>query len=585
MRATKCLWSTYKEIPKDAEIISHQLLLRAGLIHKTGAGLFDYLPLMQKSIRKMSQIIIEEMENISCFELQMSVVTPSELWMESGRWDVMGPLMLKIQDRHEKKYCFSPTNEEAVVNIFRKYAKSYKSLPVAFHQVNTKFRDEIRPRFGLLRGREFLMHDAYSFHANKEDLDAGYEKFYQAYQQIFERVGLEFLVVEADGGAIASSQSKTHEFQVLAQSGEDTLVYCEETRWAANIEKSITLKTSAPGTKNSSPLEKISTPKISSIEDLTNFFKQPSSHFLKALFYKITFLANQKTKFVLALICGDDELNEVKLKNFLGADEIFMGSNSEAQALELAPGYFGPLDTKFTEDFTLLIDQSIDLKNSYICGANAYHFHYQNFSPSRDLKVDDYQVADIRLSQEGDLTLDKKHQVKITKGIEVGHIFQLGDKYSKKLQATVLDESGKPFIPLMGTYGIGVTRTIASALEQSFDENGIIWPISLAPYHIHLCGIFKDQSFIHEIDGVYEKLKKLNFEVFYDDRFLSPGVTFKDSDLLGLPFRLLITERDFLTTNLVELKLRTEKEVRKIPLSEAIQFISDQINSRLGLSL
>jgi prolyl-tRNA synthetase len=578
MRASKCLWNTYKEIPKDAEIISHQLLLRAGLINKSAAGIFDYLPLLQRSIRKLTQIIIEEMEAIGCFELQMSAITPSELWQESGRWDIMGPLMLRLQDRHDKSYCFSPTNEEAVVNIFRKLAKSYKALPVAFHQVNTKFRDEIRPRFGLLRGREFLMHDAYSFHVNKEQLDEGYAQFYRAYENIFNRVGLKYLIVEADGGAIASSEAKTHEFQVLAGSGEDTLVYCEETRWAANIEKSITLRASPSGSKSPAPLTKVPTPNMTSIQELSSHFKVGPEQCLKALFYKATFAGkDSKSKFVLALIAGDDDVNEIKLKNAINAHEIFMGSPAEAKQLGLHPGYLGPLNTTFTEDFVLLADEQLNFDHAYICGANEVGMHFQSFSFARDLKTN-FIKCDLRLSQEGDLTQDKKHSVKITKGIEVGHIFQLGDKYSKKLEASVLDATGKPFIPLMGTYGIGVTRTLASALEQSHDANGIIWPISIAPFHVHLCGIAKSDEFLKQIGQVYSDLQKASIEVFYDDRNQSPGVTFKDADLLGLPFRILISERDFPTTGLVEFKERTKPEVQKITLTSAIEIIKEQLS-------
>jgi len=577
MRATRCLWNTYKEIPKDAEVISHQLLLRAGLLNKSASGIFDYLPLFQRSIRKLTQIIIEEMEKINCFELQMSTITPSELWQESGRWDLMGPLMLKIQDRHEKYYCFSPTNEEAVVNIFRKLAKSYKALPVAFHQVNTKFRDEIRPRFGLLRGREFLMHDAYSFHLNKEQLDQGYHEFYRAYENIFNRVGLKYLIVEADGGAIASSESKTHEFQVLAASGEDTLVYCEETRWAANIEKSVTYRSKKSGNPEVLKLEKINTPTVSTMTDLEKFFKCGQEMFLKALFYKIVSTDKEaKNIYALVFLAGDDELNEIKLKNALNAQDIVMGTSAEAKELGIHPGYLGPLNIQSREDFVILVDENLILEHSYICGANETNYHYLGFCFQRDMKTP-FTKIDLRLSKEGDFTQEKTHTVKITKGIEVGHIFQLGDKYSQKLSATVLDVQGKPFVPLMGTYGIGVTRTLASAIEQSHDANGIVWPLAIAPFHVHLCGIFKSPAFEQQIDAIYEEMQKASLEVFYDDRFLSPGVTFKDADILGLPFRILVSEKEFSVSGLVELKFRNKEEILKVSLKEAMAKIIEEM--------
>ncbi|MCK6594959.1 MAG: proline--tRNA ligase [Bacteriovoracaceae bacterium] len=558
MRLSKGFWQTYKEIPNDAEIPSHQLMMRAGLIHKSGAGLYNYLPMGLRAIKKFEQIIRDEHDKIGCHEISMSVVTPGELWKETGRWDKMGDLMAKFKDKKDQDLCLSPTNEEAVTDIFRKTIKSYKQLPVTLYQINTKFRDEIRPRFGLMRGREFTMKDAYSFHMDKDCLDRVYQDIYDCYCRIFDRVGLEYIPVEADGGAMASSDSKTHEFQVVANAGEDAIIYSPESRYAANIEKAQTIRGKLNFKQSSEAMKNVSTPKMATIEDVCSFLKTEKHHSLKSLVYKAV-VAN-KDVFVLALLLGDDELNEIKLQAFLKAEHLIQATEEEMKKLGLVKGFIGPVGV--ATNLVIVFDKQIDLNAAYVVGANEVDMHTENFIPSRDLKST--QTHDLRLAKEGDYTLDGKHLVVVKRGIEVGHVFQLGDKYTKGMSVQVLDKNGKLATPLMGCYGIGVTRVVAAAIEQSHDENGIIWPKAIAPYQIYFATIVKKEETKKLADEIYSDLLKAGFEVLYDDRDQGPGFKFKDADLIGLPIRLVLGERDYEASGELEIVTRKGAQSFKV---------------------
>lgn len=570
MRLSTGFWQTFKEVPADAEIASHRLMLRAGLIHKSGPGLFNYLPFGLKTISKVEKIIREEMERAGSFEILMSVVTPGELWKESGRWDVMGDLMLKIKDKGDRDLCISPTNEEAVVDIFRKSVKSYKSLPLNLYQINTKFRDEIRPRFGLMRGREFTMKDAYSFHIDKPCLDKGYQVMYGAYEKIFNRLGLDFSVVEADGGAMATGEAKTHEFQVLAKSGEDEIIYCKETGYCANIEKAQTKRANLNLNFNLSPLSKVETKGKESIEDVCEFLGIPQEQSLKSLVYKL--IKGDEVSFIMVILHGDDQLNDVKLLNYTSADHIAPATDKELLDLNLVKGYMSPLAEG---DFTKVIDGSINPEASFVIGADLVDFHQLNFNIKRDLPSSSQTYTDLRTAKEGDHTLDGLGSVEIKKGIEVGHIFQLGDKYTKGLDVQVLDNQGKAVYPLMGCYGIGVTRIVAAAIEQNHDERGIVWPKSISPYDLHLVRLAKQKETEAVVDGIYKELMDEGFSVVYDDRKAGAGFKFKDADLLGLPLRVVFGERDYLQEGVIEIIVRKTNEKIKVPKASLVSKVKE----------
>jgi prolyl-tRNA synthetase len=564
MRLTKGFWQTYKEVPADAEIPSHQLMLRSGLIHKSGSGLYNYLPMGLRSIRKVEKIIREELDKIGCNEITMTVVTPGELWQETGRWDKMGGLMLRFKDKKEADLCISPTNEEAVTDIFRKTVKSYKQLPVGFYQINTKFRDEIRPRFGLMRGREFTMKDAYTFHMDKASLDVGYQEMYDAYTAIFTRLGLEFIPVEADPGAMAAADSKTHEFQVVADVGEDLIIYSSEAQYAANVEKAQTIRAKTEFDLTISALTEVTTPNKTTIEDVCSFLNKPHHYSLKSLIYVAT--TGTESKLILALVLGDDSLNEIKLQAHLKCDHLIAATDEQMKAAKLWKGYIGPVG--IASDLKIVFDKSINLDASYIVGANKKDTHAEGFNPKRDAK--DIAVVDLRLARAGDLTLDGKHTVVEKRGIEVGHVFQLGDKYTKDMKVGILDHNGKLVTPLMGCYGIGVTRVVAAAIEQNHDANGIVWPKSIAPYQIYFATIVKAEEFVKIADDLYKEMMDAGLEVVYDDRNVGPGNKFKDSDLLGLPYRVVLGERDFGASGELEVIERKTGTVTKVKKEELV---------------
>ncbi len=569
MKLSQGFWQTYKEIPADAEIPSHQLMIRAGLIHKSGSGLYNYLPMGLRSIRKVEKIIREELDRIGCFEITMSVVTPGELWQETGRWDKMGGLMLRFKDKKDADLCISPTNEEAVTDIFRKTIKSYKQLPVKLYQINTKFRDEIRPRFGLMRGREFTMKDAYSFHMDKASLDVGYQEMYDAYTAIFTRLGLEFIPVEADGGAMASAESKTHEFQVVANAGEDLIIYSQEAKYAANIEKAQTKRIKTDFDMTVAPMKEVETIKVESIDAVCKLLNVQHSQTLKSMVYTAT--TGSESKMILAMVIGDDSVNEIKLQNFLKCDHLATSSEDEMKKAKLWKGFVGPAGLEGQLD--ILLDSEINLEATYVIGANKKDAHVTGFSPKRDLKK--FTQADLRLSKAGDLTLDGLHTVVEKRGIEVGHVFQLGDKYTKDMKVGILDQNGKLVTPLMGCYGIGVTRIVAAAIEQNHDENGIVWPKSIAPYQVYFATIVKAEEFVKIANDIYSDLTKAGIEVVYDDRNVGPGNKFKDSDLLGLPLRVVLGERDFSASGELEIILRKTGEIKKVKREELVSTLKN----------
>ena len=569
MKLSQGFWQTYKEVPADAEIASHQLMIRTGLIHKSGAGLYNYLPMGLRSIRKVENIIREELDKIGCFEITMSVVTPGELWQETGRWDKMGGLMLRFKDKKNADLCISPTNEETVTDIFRSTIKSYKQLPVTLYQINTKFRDEIRPRFGLMRGREFTMKDAYSFHLDKASLDVGYQALYDAYTAIFTRLGLEFIPVEADGGAMASADSKTHEFQVVANSGEDLIIYSQEAKYAANIEKAQTKKASAPYDMNVVPMKEVETVKTETIEAVSALLGLTSNQSLKSMVYTAT--TGETSKMILAMVIGDDSVNEIKLQNFLKCDHLAASSEEELKKAKLWKGYIGPFGLE--DQLEIIFDNEVNVEASYVIGANKKDAHVSGFNPKRDMKK--ITQADLRLSKAGDLTMDGKHTVVEKRGIEVGHVFQLGDKYTKAMKVGVLDQNGKLATPLMGCYGIGVTRVVAAAIEQNHDANGIIWPKSIAPYDVYFATIVKAPEFAQIADDIYADMKKAGLDVIYDDRNVGPGNKFKDSDLLGLPYRVVMGERDFGASGELEVIERKTGAIVKVKRDDLISTLKN----------
>lgn len=566
MKLSNSFWQTYKETPADAEVPSHQLLLRAGFLNKTTGGIYSYLPMATKVLHKVQNIIREELNKIGAQEILMSFVTPAELWKSSGRWDQMGPLMIKLNDRKNADFCLSATNEETITDIFSSTISSYKQLPVNLFQINTKFRDELRPRFGLLRGREFIMKDGYTFHMDKNSMDEIYNNYFDAYSSILKRMGLEFIAVEADGGDMAGAGAQTHEFQVIADNGEDDIVEAKEINYAANIEAAATLRSDVSFAP-SSELEEVQTIDLPTCEQVANLLEIPVCQTLKTLVYTATYPkkdGSTKDAHYILMVVGDDEANEVKLINyFKGAVKVTPASEDVLKELGLPKGYMSPL---MKGGISIIFDNAIDIDAGYVVGANKVNFHTKGFTPSRDVK--DFKRADIRLTKTTDFAPDGKTPIKFRKGIEVGHIFQLGDKYTKSMKATVLDQNGKKFSPLMGCYGLGVSRIMAAAVEQHHDENGIIWPVHLAPFDIYFAVIGKKEETKKISSEVYEELKKQGFDVILDDRGMGPGGMFKDSDLLGLPVRLLLGERDFESSGEFEIKLRKSGEIIKVGREE-----------------
>jgi len=559
MRWTQTFIHTLRQEPSDAEVISHKLMIRAGLISKVAAGIYNYLPLGWRSIHKLSNIVREEMERAGAAELLMPAVQPAEFWQESERWAKYGPELLRITDRHDREFCFGPTHEEVITDVVRRGIKSYRQLPVALYQIQTKFRDEIRPRFGLMRGREFLMKDAYSFHVDDEDLDRTYRAMEAAYCRIFERCGLGYTPVEADTGNIGGSAS--HEFMVLADTGEDGIMSCPACGYGANIEKAETGGLPAPPPwpleKTDQP-EKVSTPDARSIEEVSSFLHIAPEHLIKTLIFET------EDEFLAVLIRGDLDVNEIKLKNFLSCDHLQLASEAKIEELTQAPqGFAGPVGI---ENLRILADESVMELETAATGANEKDMHFIGVKPNRDFLP--AEIADFRMARAGD-PCPKCGEAMIEKrGIEVGHIFKLGTRYSEKMRCTFLDADGQKNPMVMGCYGLGVGRTVAAAIEQNHDGKGIIWPLPLAPYEVVIVVLNSNQEeVVAAAEELYLKLKDAGMDILLDDRQDRPGVKFNDMDLIGFPVRIVVGARG-LAEGKVELSLRRDGVKELAPIDQ-----------------
>ena len=560
MRLSQYPISTLKEVPADAEVVSHRLMLRAGLIRRSAAGLYTWLPIGLRVLKKVERIVREEMDRAGALELLMPTVQPAELWQESGRWVKYGPELLRFKDRHDREFAYGPTHEEVITDIARRELRSYKQLPVNFYQIQLKFRDEIRPRFGVMRAREFLMKDAYSFHMDEASLAAGYRAMFEAYTRIFTRLGLEFRAVQADGGNIGGSTSQ--EFHVLADSGEDAIVFSDGDGYAANVETAATLAAAAPRPVPSEALTRVSTPGVHTVAELGEFLTVSPAQCVKTL------LVDGSDGTVVALVLrGDHELNTVKAQKLAGvANPLRMASVERVRAAAgCDPGSLGPIGF----EGRTLVDHAAAHLADFICGANEKDVHFTGANWGRDLPVP--VSVDLRNVQAGDPSPSGRGTLKIARGIEVGHIFQLGRLYSEAMKATVLDEHGKAATPYMGCYGIGVTRVVAAAIEQNNDANGIIWPDALAPFHIVLVPIAYQKSarVLEATDRLYAEFRGAGYDVLLDDRDARPGVKFADAELLGIPHRLVIGERG-LDAGTLEYRHRRGSEATEIALTGAL---------------
>jgi len=567
MRVSKFPLNTLKEVPSDAEVVSHQLMLRTGMIRKLGAGLYTWLPLGLRILRKAEAIVREEMNLAGGLEVLMPSVQPAELWQESGRWEQYGPELLRMHDRHNREFCYGPTHEEVITDLVRKQVRSYKELPLNLYQIQTKFRDEIRPRFGIMRSREFIMKDAYSFHETQDCLEQTYHDMYQAYSQIFNRMGLEFRAVDADTGSIGGNAS--HEFHVLAESGEDAIAYCETSDYAANVELAPLLPVEEkPLSAQAADMSEVSTPDAKTIEQVSASLNLTAAQCVKTLLVKA-----EDGGLIALLLRGDHELNSLKAEKLDGVlAPLTFAEEAEIKTLiGCPPGFIGPLAI----NCPVLADYSLIQQEDFACGANKEGFHLINVNWTRDLPRPTF--ADLRNIEVGDPSPDGQGTIKIRRGIEVGHIFQLGKKYSKRLNATILDQNGKKTVVTMGCYGIGVSRVVAATIEQNFDGRGICWPPALAPFQVSIVPINMDKSdkVRSFCEQLYSDLLTQGIEVLLDDRKARPGIMFADHDLIGIPHRVVISERN-LEKGMLEYKGRTDEESREIGV-EVLKTELDQI--------
>ncbi|MEZ0231529.1 MAG: proline--tRNA ligase [Methylophilaceae bacterium] len=568
MRASQFFIATQKEAPQEAEIPSHKLMLRAGFIKRLGSGLYTWMPLGLRVLRKVEAIVRDEMNKAGALELLMPAVQPKELWEETGRWAVFGPQMLKITDRHERDFCFGPTHEEVITDIARREIKSYKQLPLNFYQVQTKFRDEIRPRFGVMRAREFMMKDAYSFHTSQASLEQTYQTMYQAYSNVFNRLGLKFRAVRADTGAIGGDGS--HEFHVLADSGEDALAYCPTSDFAANVELAEALAPTSPRAVATAEMQEVDTPKQTACADVAALLGVGVERTVKA----IALVSNDK--FYLCLIRGDHHLNEIKVAKLEGLADFRFATEEEIRAnLNCPPGFIGPVG--ISEQVTVIADRTVAAMSDFICGANKPKYHLKDVNFGRDLPEPSL-VADIRNVIDGDASPDGKGVLELCRGIEVGHIFQLRTKYAQAMNATYLDENGQKQIMEMGCYGIGVSRIVGAAIEQGNDERGIIFPASMAPFSVVIAPIGFDKSEAVKTAALelYAKLQSLCVDVLLDDRGERPGVMFADMELIGIPHRIVIGDRGLADGN-VEYQARTDAQAQTVSLAD----IADKVKAAL----
>ena len=568
MRYSQYLLPTLKEVPADAEVASHQLMLRAGMIRKVAAGIYNYMPLGLRSIRKMEQIIREEMNRAGAIECLMPMANPADLWQESGRWEKYGKELLRFKDRKDADFCMGPTHEEIITDIVRNTVKSYRQLPLNLYQIQTKFRDEIRPRFGLMRGREFIMKDAYSFDLDDAGADISYKKMYQAYRNIFQRCGLRFRAVEADSGAIGGSFS--HEFMVLAESGEDAIVSCDACEYAANVEKAEVLWGGQEAPAPRQELQLVETPDQKSIKDVADFLDLPSSKLVKTLIFQTS-----AEEVLAVLVRGDRELNTVKLANLLDVDWVLPAEEDLVNRVTGAPaGFAGPIGL----DVRVLADNEVRAMSDYVVGGNTADRHYVGVNHVRDVTIG--QFADLRRAEKGDpCPRCSGGRFESWRGIEVGHVFKLGTKYSDAMEATVLDDQGQARTLVMGCYGIGVGRTVAAAIEQNHDEHGLKLPLPLAPFQVLVVMVNpKDEQVRRTSEEIYARLLAQGVEVLLDDRDERPGSKFKDADLVGIPLRVTVGARS-LQEGVAELKIRTSGEQSSVPIGELVSVLQQHIDA------
>lgn len=568
MKMSKLLMPTLREVPAEAEIMSHKLMLRAGLIRKLAAGVYSYLPLGLRTLQKIENIIREEMNDAGAQELLMAALLPAEAYQASGRWEVFGPNMFKLKDRNNRDFCLGPTHEELFTQTVIDNVRSYKEYPMTLYQIQTKYRDEGRPRFGVMRGREFIMKDAYSFDLNQEGLDESYKKMYDAYCRIFTRLGMDFTVVDADSGAMGGSGSQ--EFMAKSPVGEDGIAYCDACGYAANYEKCECIVNEKPQVEGDFDIEKIHTPNVHTIDELVEFMNAEAYNFAKTIIYKAD------DKYVAVMVRGDREINEVKLKNLLGCiDDPELAAPAVVREITNAEvGFAGPVGL----DIPVYVDKEVTFMKNFIVGANETDMHYKNVNIGKDFEP--AVVADLRIVEEGDVCPKCGQPIKTAQGIELGHIFKLGTKYSDALGLKYLDENGKSQTVIMGCYGIGVTRCIAAAVEQNYDENGIIWPVSIAPYHAIVIPVnSKNEEQMAEAERVYEELKSKGIETLLDDRAERAGVKFKDADLIGIPVRIVVGKK--CGEGIVEYKERKMESAVEKQVETAIDDVVEFIKSNL----
>lgn len=564
LKQSQILIPTLREVPSDAEIASHKLLLRAGLARQLASGVYTYMPLALRVLQKIQTIIREEMNRAGAQELMMPALQPAEIWQQSGRWDAYGPELMRMNDRHNRPFALGPTHEEVITSLVRDEVNSYKKLPLNLYQIQTKFRDEVRPRFGLIRCREFIMKDAYSFDTTQEGLDRSFQAMFDAYTRIFKRVGLNFRAVEADAGSIGGTG--TYEFMALCEIGEDTIAYSTEGDYAANLEKAeVVYKPSGLKPENVPAPEKIHTPAVRTIEQLTSHLGIAANQIIKSLVYRVD------EKLVLVLIRGDHELNDVKLKNYYDAINVDLASEEEIRNLTGAPaGFVGPIG--INKEIDILADNFVQDVYDGVVGANEVDYHLQHVQPGRDFQVTAY--LDLRNIMEGDDNPRGTGKIAFARGVEVGHVFKLGTKYSKALGANFLDENGRSQTMIMGCYGIGVSRTLAAVIEQNNDENGIIWPVSVAPYHVHVIPVnVKVDEQRNVSEQITDTLTQAGLEVLYDDRPERAGVKFKDADLIGLPLRITVSDKA--QEGLVEVRVRRTGETHEVTIDNVTKFVQE----------
>ncbi|HEY9119695.1 MAG TPA: proline--tRNA ligase [Marinobacter sp.] len=568
MRASRYLIATQKETPADAEIISHQMMLRAGMIRKLAAGLYSWLPLGLRVLRKVERIVREEMDKSGAQEVLMPAVQPAELWQESGRWEQYGGELLRMNDRHGREFCFGPTHEEVITDLIRNELNSYKELPANFYQIQTKFRDERRPRFGVMRAREFIMKDAYSFHVNAESLNDTYQVMHRTYCAIFDRLGLDYRPVEADSGAIGGSAS--HEFHVLASSGEDAIVFSTDSDYAANIEKAEAIAPAGERQAPSQDMKEVATPEQRTIEAVAGFLNVDASATVKTLMVRAEEDENGNSGLVALVLRGDHTLNDIKAEQLEGvAEPLTMATDEEIEkAVGCKAGSIGPVNLSVP----VIVDRTAAHLADFVCGANKEGYHLTGVNWERDVPL--ARVEDLRNVLEGDPSPDGKGTLEIRRGIEVGHIFKLGNKYSKAMNATVLDENGKSAILEMGCYGIGVSRIVAASIEQNHDDKGIIWPEAIAPFEVAIVTLnaHKSPAVMEAGEKLYEQLRQAGFDVLLDDRNERPGVKFADMELIGIPHRFVVSERG-LAAETLEYKGRRDEDKQDVPLNEALPFL------------